>query len=74
LGQSAVQIVVPGENHADVVFGLLEELGVAGNLTTDAHVAAMALEYGAEVATTDADFTRFPRVRWFNPVTGKRAR
>ena len=74
LSQAAVHIVVPGERHGEIVFRLLEEVGAAGNLTTDAHLAALALEYRAEIATTDADFARFHGVRWFNPVTGKRGR
>jgi toxin-antitoxin system PIN domain toxin len=63
-----VQILSPGESHAQILFGLLEELGTAGDLTTDAHLAALAIEYQAELASTDADFARFPRLRWFNPL------
>jgi len=43
-------------------------LVTAGNLTTDAHLAALAIEYQAELASTDADFARFPGLRWFNPL------
>jgi len=64
-----VQILTPGESHAEILFGLLEHLGTAGNLTTDAHLAAIAIEYQAELASTDADFARFPNLRWFNPLT-----
>jgi uncharacterized protein len=64
----AVQILTPGDSHAEILFGLLEHLGIAGNLTTDAHLAALALEYQAELASTDTDFARFPNLRWFNPV------
>jgi uncharacterized protein len=63
-----VQILTPGESHAEILFGLLEHLGTAGNLTTDAHLAALAIEYQAELASTDTDFARFPGLRWFNPV------
>jgi toxin-antitoxin system PIN domain toxin len=63
-----VQIVVPGEAHAELLFSLLDELGTAGNLTTDAHLAALAIEYNAEIATTDTDFARFRGLRWFNPT------
>jgi predicted nucleic acid-binding protein len=52
------------------VFGLLESVGTAGNLTTDAHLAALAIEYHAELHTTDADFARFPGLRRRNPVEG----
>lgn len=65
------QIVTPGEEHAEILFGLIEHIGTAGNLTTDAHLAALAIEYQAEVATTDTDFARFPRLRWFNPLQTK---
>jgi uncharacterized protein len=63
-----VQIISPGETHAQILFSLLEELGTAGDLTTDAHLAALAIEYQAELASTDVDFARFPRLRWFNPL------
>jgi toxin-antitoxin system PIN domain toxin len=63
-----VQILIPGEMHAEILFGLLEKLGSAGNLTTDAHLAALAIEYRAEVASIDADFARFHGLRWFNPI------
>lgn len=69
LRQESIRIVVPGEGHAEILFRLLEELGVAGNLTTDAHLAALALEYRAEIATSDADFARFRGLRWFNPLS-----
>ena len=67
LSAPGVQIVTPGDKHAEILFGLIESVGVAGNLTTDAHLAALAIEYRAEVASTDTDFARFPGLRWFNP-------
>ena len=63
-----VQILPPGEFHAEIFFRLIEQVGTAGDLTTDAHLAALAIEYQAELASTDADFARFPGLRWFNPV------
>ncbi|MBI3694772.1 MAG: type II toxin-antitoxin system VapC family toxin [Acidobacteria bacterium] len=72
LKRPGVRILVPGERHGDIVFGLLEELGAAGNLTTDAHLAALAIEYRAEIASTDADFARFPGLRWFNPLSSRK--
>jgi uncharacterized protein len=64
-----VTILDPGARHAEIVFGLLESLGTAGNLTTDAHLAALAIEHQAELHSTDADFARFPGLRWMNPLT-----
>jgi toxin-antitoxin system PIN domain toxin len=63
-----VTVLYPGERHAEVLFGLLERLGAAGNLTTDAHLAALCIEHQAELHSTDADFARFPGLRWRNPV------
>lgn len=74
LETSNVQIVTPGDGHADVLFELLESVGTAGNLTTDAHLAALAIEYQAEIATTDMDFARFQGLRWFNPLAKTRRR
>jgi len=67
LARKNVKIVTPGAGHAAILLRLLEDVGVGGNLTSDAHLAALALEYRAQVATTDVDFARFGRVRWFNP-------
>lgn len=63
-----VSVLHPGERHAEILFGLLERLGTAGNLTTDAHLAALCIEHQAELHSTDADFSRFPGLRWTNPV------
>jgi hypothetical protein len=63
-----VQVVHPGERHAEILFRFLEGAGAAGNLTPDAHLAALAVELRAKVASSDLDFGRFPGVRWFNPV------
>lgn len=68
LAQPYVAILDPGARHAEILFGLLESLGTAGNLTTDAHLAALAIEHQAELHSTDADFARFPGLRWVNPV------
>lgn len=68
LAHPNVSILHPGERHAEILFGLLETLGAAGNLTTDAHVAALAIEHQAELHSTDADFGRFSGLRWRNPI------
>ena len=68
LAQPYVDILEPGARHVEIVFGLLESLGTAGNLTTDAHLAALAIEHQAELHSTDADFARFPGLRWTNPL------
>jgi uncharacterized protein len=68
LGQPPVTIVHPGRRHAAVLRELLSTVGTAGNLTTDAHLAALALEHGAELCSHDRDFGRFPGVRWVDPL------
>ena len=68
LAQPGVQILTPGDGHARILFDLIAEAGTAGNLTTDAHLAALAIEYQAEIASADTDFARFPGLRWFNPL------
>jgi uncharacterized protein len=72
--QPVVQILEPGAEHVAQVLKLLETLGTAGNLVTDAQLAALALEHGAVLHTADADFLRFRGLRWFNPVTGVASR
>jgi toxin-antitoxin system PIN domain toxin len=69
LAQPYVGILDPGARHAEILFGLLEALGTAGNLTTDAHLAALAIEHQAELHSTDVDFGRFSGLRWINPLT-----
>jgi hypothetical protein len=70
LAQACVQVLEPGISHLEQVLRLLESLGTAGNLVTDAQLAALALEYEAVLHTTDTDFLRFPGLRWFNPLSG----
>jgi toxin-antitoxin system PIN domain toxin len=69
LDQPGSEILSPGERHSDIVFGLIEEAGVAGSLTSDAHLAAIAIEHQAELASNDRDFGRFRGLRWFNPLS-----
>jgi len=61
-------LIHPGNQHFEILFRILEHAGVAGNLTTDAHLAALAIEHQAELHSTDADMSRFPGLRWFNPL------
>lgn len=54
--------------HLNIALGLLSGLGTAADMTTDAQIAAYALENGAEIASNDSDFDRFPGVRRINPI------
>ena len=71
LAQPSASVVNPTTRHSDVLRTLLEPLGTAGNLTTDAHLAALAIEHGAELCSADADFARFSGLRWSNPLAPK---
>lgn len=68
LSQPVVVPVGPGDEHWRLLRQLLGDSGSAGNLTTDAHLAALAIEHGAELCSTDADFARFAGLRWQNPL------
>ena len=68
LDQPFVDAIVPGERHWPILRNLLRTTGMAGNLTTDAHVAAMAIEHGATVYSADHDFKRFPGVDHVDPL------
>jgi len=68
LAQPCALVLHPTERHLAVLRGLVEPLGPAGNLTTDAHLAALAIEHGAEVCSADTDFGRFRGLRWTNPL------
>jgi uncharacterized protein len=56
--------------HLDLLGGLVAEVGTGGNLTTDAHLAALAVEHNATIVTYDSDFGRFTGVRWQPPGLG----
>lgn len=68
LAQPVATVVDPSERHARNLRELLAPLGTAGNLTTDAHLAALAIEHGAELCSRDADFSRFAGLRWRDPL------
>ena len=68
LSQPCAVVVHPGDRHAAVMRELLSPLGTAGNLVNDAHLAALAIEHGAELSSCDTDFSRFSGLRWSNPL------
>jgi toxin-antitoxin system PIN domain toxin len=71
LEQPNVTVVHPTDRHSRLLRELLLPLGTAGNLTSDAHLAALSIEHGAELCSVDSDFARFPRVRWVNPLADR---
>lgn len=68
LGAEPAWIPEPTPRHADVLQRLLVDGDLRGNLVTDAHLAALAIEHGVGVCSADSDFARFDEVRWVNPI------
>ncbi len=63
-----VRVLVPGDHHWDLLQRMLIDGQARGTLTTDAQLAAIAIEHGGVLQTTDRDFARFPGLRWANPL------
>ncbi|MGA3263657.1 MAG: type II toxin-antitoxin system VapC family toxin [Terracidiphilus sp.] len=63
-----VRLLAPGERHWSLLQKMLIEGQVRGPLTNDAELAALTIEYGGVLHTTDRDFARFPGLRWVNPL------
>lgn len=68
LSRPVAVVLNPGPRHMAVLRGLLAETGTGGNLTSDAHLAALAIENRAELYSADRDFARFPGLKWRNPL------
>lgn len=58
----------PTNRHAELLGGLIERYELRGNLVSDGHLAALAIEHGLEIYSADTDFARFEDVRWVNPL------
>ncbi len=68
LGAPSAWIPMETNRHADVMGGLITRYSLAGAIISDAHLAALAIEHGVEMVSTDGDFARFSEVRWRNPL------
>lgn len=63
-----IRIVSETDEHWGTLQSLITEAGTAGNLVTDAHLAAIAIEHGATLVSCDKDFSKFSGLRWENPL------
>lgn len=61
-------LVTEKEEHWEILRTLVADAGTAGNLTTDAHLASLAISHGAVLVSCDRDFARFRGLRWENPI------
>jgi toxin-antitoxin system PIN domain toxin len=68
LERPQVQLLQPGPRHLDLLDSLAVQVGAAGKLTTDLHLAALAIEHQAELHSNDTDFARFSGLRWVDPL------
>ena len=68
LDQPCTRIIRPTEGHWTLFRQMLTDGQAVANLVTDAHLAALAIEHGCELASTDSDFARFPKLKWINPL------
>jgi toxin-antitoxin system PIN domain toxin len=70
--QPSAVLVAPGQRHWEIYERLCISAGAKGNLVSDAFIAALAIESGCELITTDRDFSRFPGLRWRHPLAAPR--
>lgn len=68
LGCERAWIPEPTDRHREILGALLADTSARGNLVPDAHLAALAIEHGLTLASTDGDFARFAGLRWENPL------
>lgn len=68
LARPQARELIPGPRHLEILSEIMAASQASGRLTTDAHLAALAIETQAELHSNDADFSRFPGLRWKNPL------
>ena len=62
------QVIIPGPRHLEILADIMGAAQASGRLTTDGHLAALAIETQSELYSNDGDFARFPGLRWRNPI------
>ena len=74
LDQPPTRLIRPTEKHWDIFQDMLLGGQAVANLVSDAHLAALAIEHGCELHSTDSDFARFPKLKWKNPLNRRPTR
>jgi toxin-antitoxin system PIN domain toxin len=72
IDQPCVRLINPTESHWEIFQSMLLDGQAKANLVADAHLAALAVEHGCTLYSTDSDFSRFPRLKWKNPLKSKK--
>ncbi len=72
IDQPCVRLINPTESHWQIFKTMLLEGQANANLVVDAHLAALAIEHGCILHSTDSDFSRFPKLKWKNPLKAKK--
>ncbi len=68
LDTDSAWVPLPGEKHAEILRRLIRDGDLRGNLVTDVHLAALAIEHGVGICSADSDFARFAGLAWVNPT------
>jgi toxin-antitoxin system PIN domain toxin len=68
LGASVAWIPSPGDRHVEILGSLMTAQGMSSRLVSDAHLAALAIEHGLTLCSTDGDFAKFAGLKWENPL------
>ena len=71
IDQPCVRLINPTDSHWQIFQIMLLEGQATANLVVDAHLAALAIEHGCVLYSTDSDFSRFPKLKWKNPLKAK---
>jgi uncharacterized protein len=69
IDQPCVRMIHPTEHHWDILQRMLHDGNATANLVSDAHLAALAVEHNCRLCSSDADFARFPKLNWHNPIS-----
>jgi hypothetical protein len=72
IDQPCVRLINPTETHWQIFQSMLLDGQAKANLVVDAHLAALAIEHGCTLYSTDSDFSRFPKLKWKNPLKAKK--
>lgn len=68
IARPAASMIQPGNRHWEIMVGLIESAEVRGPMVSDAYLAALAIEHGCELVTSDKDFARFAKLQWRHPL------